>query len=71
MGLSHTHVWSFKIRRDILAVEVLPEEQGVPASYQNPQPRVSVSERQVPITSGFENQQGLWLAEMEGSLSPR
>ena len=46
----------------------------VPASHQNPQPRVQcqpVSAREVPITSGYENQQELMLSKIEGFWRPR
>ena len=52
MGYSHTQVWQLRIRRDILAVEVPREEQGVPAPHQAPQPAPPGLGRRVPSTSG-------------------
>ena len=46
-------------------------EQGVPASHQDPQPWVPVPETEVPIISGCENQQRLWVSEKYGFSSPR
>lgn len=37
------HVWWLRMGRDILAVEVPPEEQGTPALQQSPQAKVLVS----------------------------
>lgn len=43
----HTHE-VVKIRRDILGVEVPPEEGGVPVPHQAPQHRVLVPRREAP-----------------------
>lgn len=48
-----------------------PEKGGVPAPYRDPQPRVPVTRKGVPTTSGCENQEGLCLEEMEGYWKPR
>ena len=64
-------MWWIKIRRDILIVKVLAEEQGVPDPQQAPQPKVLVPGRVVPITSCRKNQQGLCLSETEGCWSSR
>ena len=69
-GLVLHHVWWLKIGRDILAAEVTPEEQGVPAPHQVPQARVPMMGREVPINSCCENQWGLRLSETEGFWSP-
>ena len=66
-GWSHISVRWLKIRWGILAVKAPPEEPVVPTLHQNPQPRVLVSAREIPITSGCENQWGLCLNEMEGT----
>ena len=52
-----------KIRRHILAVEILPEEQGVSAPHEAPKPRVPVLGREVFVTSGCEKQQELRLRQ--------
>ena len=44
---------------------------GVPVPYETPQLRVLVLGREVPRTSSYENQWGLWLSEKEGFWSPR
>lgn len=54
-----------------MAAEVPPEERGVLAPHQGPQPRVPVLGREVPITSGYKNQQELTLSETQGYRSPR
>ena len=56
MGWSHTYVWSIKTGRDMLAAELPPEDQVIPAPHQAPQPRVPVLEREVPRTDSCENQ---------------
>lgn len=50
-----THMWWLKIGLDILTAEVLPEEQGVSATYQIFQPRIPVKEREVSRTFGCGN----------------
>lgn len=49
-----------------LSCEVPPEEWGVWAPHQAFQLGASVPEKEVTITSGYENQQSLWLSETEG-----
>lgn len=48
-----------KIGRDTLAAEVPTEERGIP-----------VPGREVPVTSGCNNQWGLWLNETEAAGVP-
>ena len=67
---SQTHVRQRKIGRDILATEFFLEERGVPVPHQDPQPRVPVPGREGPITSGCENQKGLWMSEIEAFGDP-
>lgn len=55
-----------KIKRDIWTVE-----QEIPVPSQAPQPRVPVPGREVPMTSGCENQQRLWLRETESCRNSR
>ena len=43
-------------RRDVTATEIPPEEQGVEASHQAPQPVGRAWGRRAPTTPGFENQ---------------
>ena len=62
-GWSHIHVWWVKIRRDISAVEVASEEEGVPASDQVLQPRVPVPGMEVAVTSGYKTP--AWLVAEE------
>ena len=64
MSRSHTHMWWLKIGRTISSVEVPPEELGVSAPPEAPQPRVPVLRR--VTTSGCEKQWRLWLSETEG-----
>ena len=47
------------------------KEHRIPAQHQAPKPRVPVLGREVPITSGCENQWELRLSEMEGCWSCR
>ena len=47
-----------------------PKEQEAQSPHQDPQARVAEPRREVPITSGYKNQQGLWLREMEGFWNP-
>ena len=63
-------VWQIKSEREISAVEVSPEEPGVPAPHHGPQPRVPEPGRDVPTTSSCENQQGLRPSDTEGCCSP-
>lgn len=42
-----------------------PEKKRVLA--QDPQPRIPLPGKEVPMTCGCENQQELWLSETEGS----
>ena len=71
MGRCHTLGRWIKTRRGILVSEVAPEERGAQDVRQAPQPRVSVPEREIPITSGCKNQWGLRLSDNEGYWSPR
>ena len=66
----HSHV-AVNNQEGYLGSEVAPEELRLPAPNWAPQPRVPVPEREITITSGCENQQGLWLSEMAGFWSPR
>ena len=52
------YVWLLRIRRNILAAEVPPEEQRVPAPHWTPQAGASVPGRGVSMTFGCENQWG-------------
>ena len=70
MGWSHTHVCRIKIRRNIWFAELPPEEWGVSTPHQT-YPRVLMLGREVPITSGCENQCELRLKEMVGFWDPR
>lgn len=54
-------MWWLKIRRDISVVEVPLWEVTGPSPHQAPQARVPVTGREVPLTSGCENQLRLWL----------
>lgn len=63
MGWAHSYVWQMKIGRDILASEVPPEVQGGLSPTPDPEPRVPVPERDVPITSGCKKAVGI---EVEG-----
>lgn len=65
MGWPHTDMWLLKIRRDISITEVCPWRNM--GSQPHTRPRVQVPGKEDPITSGCENQQRLWLSEMEGS----
>ena len=60
-----------KISRNISATEIHPEERWVPTQHQAPHLRFLEPGREVPITSGCKNQQGLWLSEVEGFWSPK
>ena len=60
----HPHV-ADKNCEEISASEVPSEELGVLAPHQNFQPRVLVPGRELPITSGCEQQRRYWLIEME------
>lgn len=64
-------MWWLKIRRDISAVQVPPEEQRAPGPHRATKPRVPVPGRVVLITSRCENQGRLWLTKPEGCWSPR
>lgn len=64
-------MWWLRIRRDISAVDVPPEERGVPAPHWAPQLGALVPGRRIPTTSGCENQWGFRLGEMEGCWKPR
>ena len=55
------------IGRDTSAVQISPKEPWALTPYQNPQLRDPVTGREVPVTFGCENQQGLWLSDMEDS----
>ena len=68
MGWSHTQVWQIKIGRDISATEDLPEEGGIPAQHQTPQPRVPVPGREVPISSGCKKPAGIEAERDRGLL---
>ena len=46
------------------------EEQGVPSPHQALQSRIPMPGREVPITAGCKNHQGVWLSEMEASGVP-
>lgn len=48
-------VWRLRMRREISAAEVTPEERGVPAPHQAPQPGTTVQERQVLMTSDCDS----------------
>lgn len=56
--------------QDFSAGEVLPEEPGVPAPDQAPQPGVPGPGKEVPITSGCESQQDFLVAETEAAGVP-
>ena len=64
--MSHTHIWQTTVRRDISAEEVSPEQGGIPSPLYATQSRVPVLGREVPVTSVFKNQLGVWLSEKEG-----
>lgn len=51
-------VWEHATERDLTCPVLLPEEQGVGAPHQAPQPLGSVLERQDPKLFGLENQWG-------------
>ena len=51
--------------------KVFSEERGVQAPHQAPKLRGSALGRQAPIMSGFENQWGLCLGQLEGYGKPR
>ena len=69
--VSHPQVKLKNQDQDISAAEVPPEKQGVSVPHQVPQPKGLVSGRKVPIASGCENKEKLWLSETEGFWSPR
>lgn len=54
-----------KFRRGSLAVEVPLEKQEVPSPHQTPQLEALVLGREVPVSSGYENQLGLSKDETE------
>lgn len=54
-----------------MAAEVPPEDRGVLAPHQTPQPRELVPGRGVPTTAGCEHQQGHSPCEMEDCRRPR
>lgn len=47
-GRSHTLMYPLKIKRNILAVEVSAEEEGVPSPYQAPQLSLQCQEKKSP-----------------------
>ena len=51
-------VWWHTIGRDLIRWTLFPEEQGVGTPYQASQPLGPTPEKQVPKTSGLENQLG-------------
>lgn len=53
-------------RRDVTATEIPPEEQGVKASHQAPQPVGCAWGRRAPTTPGFENQWGFHSGKLKG-----
>ena len=59
-----------KIQRDILAVEVPPEEQGISATHQVLQPTVPETRGEVSITSSYKIPGVLRLKGMEPSQVP-
>lgn len=67
-GWFHTHVWQLRIERDVFAMEVLHVEKEV-CPTPGPLAKIPVK-REVPIASGCESLQGLWLSETEGCWSP-
>ena len=71
IGRSHTNQCWIKIGRNILAVEIPPEQRQFPAPHQALHPRVLVLGREVPITSGCKNQQGLRLGDTEAFWGTR
>lgn len=59
-------VWQPTSGRNITTVEILPEEWGVWAPHRASQPKKPAPGRWAPITSSFENQQGVYMGELKG-----
>ena len=54
----HPHVLDLKNGKDVLAVEFIPEQRGVPAPHQAAKPRFPMPRKEVLVTSGCKKTAG-------------